>query len=357
MSYRKLVSGFVASLGMLLVVEGTALGVVVKPVTYNLLSGQTVNIDGNIVGWQDKNTNVTVTGTIPVQLSATYNLVSHAASLTGTGCGINFLEQVPGSIYFSPGSLSYSLMLGLVTDKVSWNNLQGTILTPTPPGPVTGSGTSLSFDITHHAVSMNHGTVSDTAGYIDPPMNFETGNNDPVTPTSGTGTITLSGPSGPRDILINSSGYHVTYDYTTSMTCPISFTRSEVQNVAIIGDVTVTLTAAGTVHTDTQTFSQTFNYLPGDANLDGVVDATDLNTVLSFYNQNSSANRWGRGDFNQDNVTDATDLNTVLSYYNQSSAGLMSGLNVATVPEPGTVALLLSAALGLAGFGLWKRSR
>ena len=54
--------------------------------------------------------------------------------------------------------------------------------------------------------------------------------------------------------------------------------------------------------------------LPGDANLDGSVDGTDLNTVLSNYGVTSGPT-WAMGDFNGDGAVDGTDLNIVLSNY------------------------------------------
>ena len=78
--------------------------------------------------------------------------------------------------------------------------------------------------------------------------------------------------------------------------------------------------------------------LCGDANLDGVVNGADLNTVLSNYNKTGMY--WSQGDFNYDGTVNGADLNMVLSNYNQSvSVG-------AAVPEPST---LLLAAAGLAG--------
>ena len=50
--------------------------------------------------------------------------------------------------------------------------------------------------------------------------------------------------------------------------------------------------------------------LPGDANLDFGVDGTDLNIVLSNYNQTGMT--WRQGDFNGDGTVNGTDLNTVL---------------------------------------------
>ena len=67
--------------------------------------------------------------------------------------------------------------------------------------------------------------------------------------------------------------------------------------------------------------------LPGDANLDGNVDGTDLNTVLSNYGMTSGAT-WAMGDFNGDGAVNGTDLNIVLSNYGTSSSA------AAAVPEP-----------------------
>jgi hypothetical protein len=86
--------------------------------------------------------------------------------------------------------------------------------------------------------------------------------------------------------------------------------------------------------------------LPGDANLDGTVDGTDLNAVLSNYNRSGMG--WSQGDFNNDGTVDGTDLNAVLSNYNRS-AGV-----TAAVPEPGTLGML---ALGALGVLAWKGRR
>jgi hypothetical protein len=49
--------------------------------------------------------------------------------------------------------------------------------------------------------------------------------------------------------------------------------------------------------------------VPGDANLDGRVDASDLNQVGLFWQQSGSHIGWGQGNFNCDNRVDALDLN------------------------------------------------
>ena len=81
--------------------------------------------------------------------------------------------------------------------------------------------------------------------------------------------------------------------------------------------------------------------LSGDANLDHSVNGTDLNAVLSSYNQSDMG--WTDGDFNYDGSVNGTDLNAVLSNYNQTLPA-----SAAAVPEPGMLALLLVAGLGLA---------
>jgi hypothetical protein len=79
--------------------------------------------------------------------------------------------------------------------------------------------------------------------------------------------------------------------------------------------------------------------LTGDANRDGSVNGTDLNAVLSNYNQTGMD--WSHGDFNSDGTVDGADLNTVLSSYNQS---LGVSAAATAVPEPSS---LLLAAAGL----------
>ena len=49
--------------------------------------------------------------------------------------------------------------------------------------------------------------------------------------------------------------------------------------------------------------------LPGDANLDGVVDASDLNVLGIHWQQ--AGRVWSDGDFSGDGVVDATDLNAL----------------------------------------------
>ncbi len=86
-------------------------------------------------------------------------------------------------------------------------------------------------------------------------------------------------------------------------------------------------------------------FLYGDANLDGTVDATDLNAVgISWGRQD--VNEWSRGNFGGGGVA-ADDLNRLALNWQQSSSPLAAGQ--AAVPEPGGLALL---GIGLSALGL-----
>ena len=89
--------------------------------------------------------------------------------------------------------------------------------------------------------------------------------------------------------------------------------------------------------------------LDGDADRDGTVNGTDLNTVLSNYNQPGPS--WVVGDFNADGTVNGTDLNIVLSNYGRSLPA-----STAAVPEPGAFVLLAIGLLSLLAYAGWKRS-
>jgi hypothetical protein len=88
----------------------------------------------------------------------------------------------------------------------------------------------------------------------------------------------------------------------------------------------------------------TFNvggpYLPGDANLDGFVDANDF--IIWNINKFTSTAAWCSGDFNADGFVDAMDF--LLWNVNK----FMSSDSVSAVPEPGMGVFLIGALFGLA---------
>ena len=75
--------------------------------------------------------------------------------------------------------------------------------------------------------------------------------------------------------------------------------------------------------------------LPGDANLDGVVDINDLSKVLTNYDKTGM--QWADGDFTGDGTVDINDLGNVLANYDKS-AGLSSA-GIKAVPEPSSLAV------------------
>src|SRR5687768_4072008 len=106
--------------------------------------------------------------------------------------------------------------------------------------------------------------------------------------------------------------------------------------------------------------------LPGDANLDGTVDVTDLGILAT--NFNASPRTWTEGDFSIDNTVNVTDLGILATNFNRSIVGnLAAGPSfaeamampqfanlAAAVPEPASAGLLLAAA-GLLSAGRRRR--
>ncbi len=83
------------------------------------------------------------------------------------------------------------------------------------------------------------------------------------------------------------------------------------------------------------------NTFYGDANVDGRVDAADLNAVGLNWRDDISG--WANGDFNGDNTVDAADLNVL-------GLNWQSGVPVAAspIPEPASMGLLLFGIIGIA---------
>ena len=93
--------------------------------------------------------------------------------------------------------------------------------------------------------------------------------------------------------------------------------------------------------------------LPGDANLDGQVDINDLTIVLSNFGTTSTVLGavWSQGDFTYDGKVDINDLTIVLSNFGQTYAALGGSMRMASVPEPGSLALIAVGVFALLGCG------
>ena len=80
-------------------------------------------------------------------------------------------------------------------------------------------------------------------------------------------------------------------------------------------------------------------YLMGDANLDGSVNAADLNALGQ--NWLAHRNAWQWGDFTADGTVDISDLNLLAQNWQQS---ISNAVSPASVPEPTGMALFCVAA-------------
>jgi hypothetical protein len=93
--------------------------------------------------------------------------------------------------------------------------------------------------------------------------------------------------------------------------------------------------------------------IDGDANLDGVVDRADFDIL---YSNLGTGTTWTQGDFNLDGKVDFLDFQRLELNFGQSSFPIIeTGINaaVSSVPEPGSVGMLLMAACA----GLLRRRR
>jgi len=100
--------------------------------------------------------------------------------------------------------------------------------------------------------------------------------------------------------------------------------------------------------------------LPGDANLDGVVDGLDIGAVVSGFDGGSS---WVEGDFNGDGVVDGLDVGIITSYFGVAAdletlvlaleesdgGGVGAAAALRSIPEPASAMLLALGGVALAG--------
>jgi hypothetical protein len=89
--------------------------------------------------------------------------------------------------------------------------------------------------------------------------------------------------------------------------------------------------------------------LGGDANLDGIVDVSDLGILAG--NWRTSAGR-READFNADGYVDVSDLGILAGNWGRTADELAPYEPAARIPEP-----LTMATFGLAGLAVWRKAR
>ena len=75
----------------------------------------------------------------------------------------------------------------------------------------------------------------------------------------------------------------------------------------------------------------------GDSNLDGTVNALDLNSIATDFGDSSE--QWSQGDFNYDGTVNATDFNLLALNFGDTLSASAPALG-ALVPEPSAIATL-----------------
>ncbi len=94
------------------------------------------------------------------------------------------------------------------------------------------------------------------------------------------------------------------------------------------------------------------NTFIGDANLDGQVNAEDLNALALSW-RSTTATSWSQGDFNADGSVNASDLNELALHWR---SGVAAAASAPAVPEPSSLMLLLLGGVYLVGFGKCSRT-
>lgn len=120
-----------------------------------------------------------------------------------------------------------------------------------------------------------------------------------------------------------------------------------------VSDARYDLDASGAVDAAdlTQLIEGVFNTRPGDANLDGLVDGSDLAVLAGNYDQPAAG--WADADYNADGVTDLLDLALTANFFNfgVASPSLVfteAWSAVTAAPEPGMSWLIMPTAIWFA---------
>jgi hypothetical protein len=120
-------------------------------------------------------------------------------------------------------------------------------------------------------------------------------------------------------------------------------------------DARFDLNGDGSVDTgDRDAFLRDVGSLPGDADLDGMNVASDLNALGTNWQSEGETLSWRLGDFNGDLKVDAGDLNLLGIWWQKSGDDFaQAAASTAAVPEPTSMSLL--TAVMLLSLGLCRK--
>ena len=145
-------------------------------------------------------------------------------------------------------------------------------------------------------------------------------------------------------------------DFDGDGTCDISDLDLLMYSGLGTNDLSFDLDGSGSVDLgDRDAFLVQNGSLPGDADLNGVDNAADLNAVGQNWQQ--AVTSWSDGDFVGDGFSNAQDLNVLGVWWTKTAADFADSQQAApaaAVPEPSGVVLLL---VGLAGISRGRRGR
>jgi len=219
--------------------------------------------------------------------------------------------------------------------------------------------------------SLTIGTSSTTANVR---ISFAPG--VPIGPTSTVSGLTINPGSQ-----LNITNHDLVISYGSAANDPVTTIRTQLTaaykakysgaNLPLTSSTAAaspSLFAVGYVD-NTSTHQLTVGFtIPGDTNLSGATDFTDLTTVAQFFGQSIAKGNnvsWSTGDVNYDNQVDFSDLTLVAQYFGQSltksqaselPASFVAQYNLAlaevrggtsSVPEPGMIGVFAVAAVGL----------
>jgi fibronectin-binding autotransporter adhesin len=310
-------------------------------ITFSGSNGATTTINGNITNDANKIINIKFnpaifTGNVLNNANATIATTSTTATFAGTFTNNGTYSSDPSINIFQSDVTSAGSMTGNAGDAYIFSG-----------GNVTNSGTFLnagslqsSDNITNSGTFTQSGpqTWSSTAGFTNTAGAATFQSNAKLaalTITGGTFNITTSKlviePAN-KSVTLAALEADAANHSLLSSALPAHTALALIDNAAL----TTPFTTFGGLPADSGSILLAPELL-GDTNIDGIVNVTDLNTVLAHLGSATAA--WTSGNFDNAATIDLTDLNTVLNNLGLTYANSSASSPVPT-PEPASFAIL-----------------